>query len=103
MEFSVIQTTCSSKEEAKELSKKLLEEKIVACVQITPIESLYLYENSMHDTQEYLLNIKTAARHYDNVEAFIKEHHSYNTPEIVELTISRGSKEYLHWVATSLR
>ena len=102
MEFSVIQTTCSSKEEAIKLSKILLEKRVAACVQLTPIESLYVYENRLHDEKEYLLSIKTAARHYENIEALIKEHHSYDIPEIIELSIKQGSKEYLQWAARAL-
>ena len=102
MEFSIVQTTCSSKEEAKALAQQLLDNKLAACIQITPIESLYIYEGVAYDETEYLLSIKTASRHYENIELFIKESHNYEAPEIIEVAINRGSKEYLQWVARAL-
>ena len=36
---------------------------------------------------------------YAALEAFIRERHSYELPEIVQLPITAGSADYLRWVA----
>ena len=37
---------------------------------------------------------------YQPLEDFIRAHHSYETPEIVQLPITAGSVDYLQWVAS---
>ena len=43
MNAVIIQTTCSTSEEAKKIAKILIEEQLVACVQLSKIESLYIW------------------------------------------------------------
>ena len=59
MNIVVIQTTCSSKEEAKKIAKVLIVEKLAACVQLSEIESFYNWNNEFCCDNETLLNIKT--------------------------------------------
>ena len=41
MSMVVIQTTCGSKEEAKNIAYTLISKKLAACVQLKDIESIY--------------------------------------------------------------
>ena len=52
----------------------------------------------MQRDPECKLLIKTRKALYDRLEQFVKKHHSYDVPEIIELPIERGSKEYLGWI-----
>ena len=40
MKAIIVQTTCAFKEEAKDIAKALVEDKLAACVQIIPIKIL---------------------------------------------------------------
>ncbi len=42
--------------------------------------------------------IKTRSLRYAALEAFIRERHSYETPEIVQLPVTAGSADYLTWL-----
>ncbi|MGE3299140.1 MAG: divalent cation tolerance protein CutA, partial [Arcobacter sp.] len=58
MKAIIVQTTCSSKEEAKNIAKVLIEEKLAACVQLSEIESFYNWKEEFCCDNETLLNIK---------------------------------------------
>ncbi|MEA2932850.1 MAG: periplasmic divalent cation tolerance protein, partial [Actinomycetota bacterium] len=46
---------------------------------------------------------KTTADRYPQVEAAIRERHSYDEPEIVAVPVVAGSRSYLDWVARETR
>ena len=98
MEYCIILTTCPDNKEAKTLASKLIKEKLAACVQLSPITSYYTWKGDTHTDPEVRLLIKTRARLYGLVEQFIKQNHSYEVPQIVQITINDGSDEYLDWI-----
>ncbi|WP_123377493.1 divalent-cation tolerance protein CutA [Aliarcobacter butzleri] len=98
MKTIVIQTTCSSEEEAENIAKILIEEKFAACVQLSQIKSFYNWDNQFCSDKETLLNIKTRKKHFKKIKSKIKELHSYDVPEIIQLDISKSSKKYLKFI-----
>lgn len=103
MDYCIILTTCSNDEEAKELASKLIKKQLAACVQLSPITSYYSWENKLHVDAETRLLIKTKCRLYKSVESFIKKHHSYEVPEVVQIPIMGGSDKYLDWIDETVR
>ncbi|MCG3680943.1 divalent-cation tolerance protein CutA [Aliarcobacter butzleri] len=98
MKTIIIQTTCSSEEEARNIAKILIEEKFAACVQLSQIKSFYNWDNQFCSDKETLLNIKTRKKHFKKIKSKIKELHSYDVPEIIQLDISKSSKKYLKFI-----
>ena len=99
-----ISTTTETKEQAQKIAQNLVEQKLAACVQITgPIESTYRWKEKIETADEWLCLIKTRAILYNKVETAIKKLHSYETPEIIAVTIVKGSKQYLNWIDHELR
>ena len=99
MSIVIIQTTCSDKNEAKEIAKVLIEEKLAACVQMSEIESFYMWEDKFCNDNEILLNIKTKKENFKKIKSRIKELHSYDVPEIVCVDIENVSKDYKKFIA----
>ena len=98
-----ISITTETKEQAQKIAKYLVGQKLAACVQITgPIESTYRWKDKIETAHEWLCLIKTRENFFDKVEAAIKKLHSYETPEIVAISIIKGSKEYLKWIDDEL-
>jgi periplasmic divalent cation tolerance protein len=97
-EYCVVITTTETKEDAKAIAKSLLEAKLAACVQLSPIDSLYTWKGEMAEESEVLLLIKTREDLFSRVEESIKSNHKYETPEIIQVPIEAGSKEYLSWI-----
>lgn len=94
--------TVGNGDEAFAISRTLVEEKLVACVNIVPqIRSVYWWKEEVCDDQEVLLVMKTPAPMFDSLQSRIRELHSYDVPEIVALSVERGLPDYLNWVVES--
>ncbi len=98
MNPTIIQTTCSSRDEAKNIAKILIQEKLAACVQMYEIESFYNWESQFCCDNETLLNIKTIKANFEKIKSKILELHSYDLPEIIQLDITNASEEYLKFI-----
>jgi periplasmic divalent cation tolerance protein len=94
----IVQTTCSSKQEAKIIAKALIEKKLAACVQMYEIESFYNWDDKLCNDFETLLNIKTIKDNFEKIKSKILELHSYDLPEIIQLDITNTSEEYLNFI-----
>jgi periplasmic divalent cation tolerance protein len=96
--YSVMFSTASDRPEAERIAGSLLEQRLAACVQLLPIDSIYLWKGKIEKSGEILLLIKTPADHVDKAIAAIKAAHSYEVPEIIAVPIESGLPEYLAWI-----
>ena len=99
MTYCIILVTCSDEKEADFLSKKLIDQRLAACVQTNPITSLYTWDNRICKDKEIRLTIKTRTKLFPDVEQVILEHHSYEVPQIVQIPIENGFQPYLDWIS----
>ena len=94
----LIITSCGSRDEAERIATALVEASLAACVQILPATSVYRWKGKVERGEEFVLHIKTRAAHADIVEATVRELHSYELPELLMMTITGGSEDYLDWM-----
>ncbi len=95
----VIFITVGTDEEAREIANVLLTQRKAACVNIVPrIDSLFWWQGKLDSAQENLLIVKTKASVLNEVVSLVKEHHSYDIPEIIALPIIGGNQHYLEWI-----
>jgi periplasmic divalent cation tolerance protein len=100
----VVLTTCGNREEAEKIANALVESRVAACVNIVgPIKSVYRWEGKVENAEEFLLLVKTWGEAYEDVEAMIRELHSYDLPECIALRVERGSEAYLEWMENAVR
>ncbi len=99
MKLIAILTTTASHVEAREIAAALVERKLVACAQISEIESFYRWEGAVHHEPEFRILLKTTEERYAAVESAIRELHSYTLPAIVAIPIDRAYEPYAEWVA----
>ena len=95
----IVMTTASTEDEAEALAAAIVEARLAACVQVQRVRSFYVWQDALHHEPEWLLMIKTLSVRYAALEAFIRERHSYETPEIVQVPVTDGSPDYLRWLA----
>lgn len=98
MSYCIILTTTSSQEEADKIAGVLIENRAAACVQISPVVSVYRWQGKIERENELRLVIKTTEELYPHAEKLIKENHSYEVPQIVKVPITAGLPEYLDWI-----
>jgi len=96
--YCLVLTTTATAQEAQSLAQAIVEARLGACVQIQPIQSIYRWQGRLCNETEFRLSVKTPQAHYAALERFIGAHHSYETPEIVQIAISAGSAAYLQWL-----
>ena len=95
--------TISDAEQGKALARKLLEMKLVACVNVVPaITSLYWWEGKICEDSEALLILKTTQHKVDHLVKAVKAHHPYSVPEVISMAIDQGNPDYLQWVEDSV-
>jgi len=98
-----VTTTVGSEEEAERIGAALVERRLAACVQVVgPISSRYRWQGAIEHSTEWMCMAKTSATRYAELEAAIRELHSYEEPEIVATPIVAGSPGYLEWVSRNV-
>ncbi|MGE0174397.1 MAG: divalent-cation tolerance protein CutA [Oligoflexales bacterium] len=98
-EFIWIYVTTKDEVQAKGIARALLEQKLVACANITKeMQSLYWWQGKIVEDNESVLILKTTTDKFNAVESAIKKMHSYEEPCIIALPIVAGSKGYLSWL-----
>lgn len=98
MKAVIIQTTCPNKIEATNIARVLIDEALAACVQMHEIESFYRWNDEFCSDNETLLSIKTTKDNFKKIKRKIKELHSYDLPEIIQIDITNASKKYLKFI-----
>lgn len=96
-------STVGSEDAAARLAHSAVERRLAACVQSSPIASVYRWEDEIQEDLEVLLLFKTASDRVAALREYIQEQHEYEVPEILELPVSGGSAGYLGWVHASTR
>lgn len=97
-------TTCGSLEEARTIGCALVERQLAACVNIVPqVESIYRWKGELETATEFLLVIKTTSGAFDRLRDALRELHSYEVPECIEIAVTDGSAAYLEWIEESVR
>jgi periplasmic divalent cation tolerance protein len=97
-------TTVEHKADAEKIAKILVEKRIAACVQIIgPVTSYFQWQGKLDAAQEYLCLIKSRDDLFAELEATLKSMHPYEVPEILATPVTKGSKDYLNWLAAELK
>ena len=97
--FIVVFVTASSEQEAVRIGKTLVEEGLVACVNIIPrIRSIYRWKQKICDEAETLLIMKSRDELFERMRDRVRGLHSYEVPEITAVRLEKGDPAYLQWI-----
>jgi periplasmic divalent cation tolerance protein len=101
----IVLVTCGSATEARKIADKVVRKRLAACANILPgpIQSIYRWKGKVETAQEVLIVIKTNTARLAGLEREVKRLHSYDIPEFMAIPIVAGSREYLSWLADSVR
>jgi periplasmic divalent cation tolerance protein len=91
--------TADNQEWLLDLSRKLVEERLVACGQhITPIRSIYRWDGAVQDDPEIRVAYHTRASLAPALIDRIKQEHPYDVPCILVIPIVDANPDYADWV-----
>ena len=95
----IVYVTTDSLDNAKQIAKILVSERLAACVSIiNNCTSIYGWQGSVQESYELLLMIKTLDNKIDALEKRIKEIHTYEVPEIIAVKVDSSNEAYLNWM-----
>ena len=96
--FRMILVTAPAKD-AEKLGRQLLEERLIACVNLIPhVKSLFWWQGKIDNANEVLLVLKTPKKNIKRLMKRVAELHPYEVPEIVVLRVENAWKPYAKWV-----
>jgi len=96
--------TVSTREEAIEIVRCLLQEKLIACANVVgPIASLFWWKGKIDEANEFLVLMKSYRKLFSKISKRVKAMHSYEVPELIALRIEKGLPPYLSWIDTVLQ
>lgn len=99
----VVFSTCDSEEQAAQIARALVEQRLAACVNIVPgTRSVYRWKGQIEDASEWLLIIKSRRELMDRLRAAVGTIHSYEVPELLAVPVVDGSEGYLEWLDREL-
>ncbi len=101
MKPAIIISTYPNKKSVSKIANQLVESKIVACVNISKISSIYAWKGKVENSSEYLAIFKTITKNKTLLKKKIKEIHPYDVPEVVEIDVTSIDKFYLKWLVES--
>jgi len=97
---AVVYSTTDKIQDARRIAKTLVEEQLVACVNIIPkMESTYRWKGKVENANEVVIIAKTTDANVKKTIQRIKKLHTYETPAITVLPIIGGLKDYLDYIA----
>ena len=97
----IIVSTFPNKQSVTSIAKKLVKQKIVACVNITKISSVYAWKGKIENQAEYLALFKTSKNNKSKLKKELQKLHPYDIPEIAEINIDSINQPYLKWLVDS--
>jgi len=96
---AIVYSTIGNIVDARKIANTLVEEQLVACVNIIPnIESVYRWEGKIDSDNEVAILAKTTDENIKKTIQRIKTLHTYELPDIIVLPIVGGFKEYLDYI-----
>lgn len=102
MNYIFVYIANPNKTTAKKVARKLLQQKLIACANIFPIDSMYWWREGIVMEGEFVLIGKTENRHFSVIKKATKAIHPYKIPCITKISVKPNPK-YQKWLAEQLR
>lgn len=97
-EFIFVYIPHPSQSSAEETAEALLEQGLIACANISQIQSVYRWQGKVEKAPEFVLLCKTQAVHIERIEEVVGKLHPYELPCIAQLPVA-FNPTFAQWVA----
>lgn len=102
MGFCMVYVTHADQRSAWILINVLLEEKLIACSNIFPIQAAYWWQGEINSEDEVVSIMKTPLSHWEVVKSRIEELHPYDVPCIIKIEVEANAA-YEEWIHNSVK
>ena len=101
--FVIVLTTFPADGDAEMVARTLVEERLVACVNILPVmDSVYRWQGNIDQSRERQMVMKTTGDRVGDLTRRLEELHPYEVPELLVVPVSGGGERYLGWIGDSV-
>ncbi len=103
MQPIMVTTSCASRETAQKIATHLLNQRLVACAQVSgPVTSSYWWNGSITSEPEYLVVMKSVRSLFSRITEQLSVIHPYDVPEIVAIDMVQINDGYRDWLLAEL-
>lgn len=85
---------------ARRIGQQLVQERLAACANYFPIQSMYWWEGQVAAEGEWVSLLKTATKRGEALEKRAEELHPYEVPCILQVTV-KANEAYEKWIEES--
>lgn len=103
MEAALLITTVSNMKEARDISRQMVGERLAACATTLPASSIYTWNGKIEEADEYTILFKTTTHNAPHLLEAIRKAHPYQTPEIIQVPLSKVNRPYMDWLISSVK
>lgn len=96
-----VQITFPNEQLAAEIGQLLVEEKLVACINIFPVRSIYSWQGQLINENECLASLKTSSFKLTALLQKVRTIHPYEVPGIWSWEIN-ADPDYAAWINETL-
>jgi periplasmic divalent cation tolerance protein len=97
MAFIIVYITYPNIEEANKIVSHLINKKLIACANIFPVKSSFIWKGKVDNSDEVVSVAKTRRENWEKVKAEVKKMHSYEIPCILKIE-AEANNEFEEWV-----
>lgn len=99
MSLATIYMTAPDKATAEKIGRALLEERLVACINVYDnVSSTYWWEGRLESSSEAVMFAKTMMRYVDKAVTMIRELHPDDVPCVTAIPVLKSNPDYFAWI-----
>jgi periplasmic divalent cation tolerance protein len=98
----LVLSTYPSRDAALRAANDAVERRLAACGTVLEGDSRYVWRGKVVAEHEALVLFKTVPKRVGALFEFLRTHHPYDVPEILELDVPRVAPGYLRYLAATL-
>lgn len=98
----ILQTSVGSEADAQRLARLAIENRLAACVQIEPMQSIYSWQGEVQQEREWRLGFKTTSERLADLLAALKPAHPYELPAFYTVSATPLTPEWRQWVESGV-
>lgn len=100
--MKIIYITLNNQEEARTISKKILNANLANCTNWFPITCMYNWEGKIEEEPEVVLIVKTLEGTFEEIEKLVKGEINY-TNCITEINSEKTNSEFNNWITSIVK
>lgn len=93
----LIYTTNPDIKTAKKIAGVLLKNRLIACANFFPIQSMYRWNGKIENSKEIVAIMKTKTKNWVKIKQMVKKLHPYKIPCIIKISAEPNS-EFGGWI-----